>query len=62
VLTPTSGGARAGRQQDVTLGVNWYINSQTWVMLDYVVTHIDSVVPGASGNIQGIGCRLHIDF
>src|SRR5262245_6469774 len=27
VLTPTSGGARAGRQQDVTLGVNWYINS-----------------------------------
>ena len=62
VLTPTSGGARAGRQHDVTLGVNWYLNSQTWIMLDYVATHIDSVVPGADGNIHGIGCRLHIDF
>jgi phosphate-selective porin OprO/OprP len=62
VLTPTSGGARAGRQQDFTLGVNWYLNSQTWFMVNYVATHIDSVVPGASGNIQGIGCRVHIDF
>jgi phosphate-selective porin OprO/OprP len=62
VLTPTSGGARAGRQQDLTLGVNWYLNSQTYVMLNGVFTHLDSVVPGASGNIQGIGCRVHIDF
>jgi len=62
VLTPTSGGARAGRQHDVTLGINWYLNSQTWIMLDYVATHIDSVVPGASGDIHGIGCRVHIDF
>ncbi len=62
VLTPTSGGARAGRQQDLTLGVNWYINSQTWVMINYVATHLDSVVSGASGDIHGIGCRIHIDF
>lgn len=62
VLTPTSGGARAGRQQDLTVGVNWYINSQTWFMVNYVSTHIESVVPGASGNIHGVGCRLHIDF
>jgi phosphate-selective porin len=62
VLTPASGGARAGRQHDVTLGATWYINSQTWVMLNYVWTHIDSVAPGASGDFQGIGCRLHLDF
>jgi phosphate-selective porin OprO/OprP len=61
-LTPTSGGARAGEQQDVTLGVNWYLNSQTWFMLNYVATRIDSVVPGANGDIHGIGCRLHLDF
>jgi phosphate-selective porin OprO/OprP len=61
-LTPASGGARAGRQHDVTLGVNWYINPQVRVMLNYVWTHLDSVVPGASGNLQGVGCRLHIDF
>ncbi len=62
VLTPTSGGARAGIQRDMTLGVNWYLNSQTWFMVNYVATRLDSVVPGADGNIQGIGCRLHFDF
>jgi phosphate-selective porin OprO/OprP len=62
VLTPTTGGARAGRQHDVTLGVNWYLNSQMWIMVNYVATHIDSVVPGADGDLHGIGCRLHLDF
>jgi phosphate-selective porin OprO/OprP len=62
VLTPTSGGARAGEQHDVTLGVNWYLNSQTWFMINYVATRIDSVVAGADGDIHGIGCRLHLDF
>jgi phosphate-selective porin OprO/OprP len=62
VLTPTSGGARAGRQQDITLGVNWYLNSQAWFAINYVATHIDSVAPGADGDIQGIGCRMHFDF
>lgn len=61
-LTPTSGGARAGRQQDATLGVNWYLNSQTWFMVNYVATRIDSVAPGADGDIHGVGCRLHLDF
>lgn len=62
VLTPTGGGARAGRQHDATLGVNWYLNSQTWFMINYVATHLDSVVPGADGDIHGVGCRLHLDF
>lgn len=62
VLTPTMGGARAGKQHDVTLGVNWYFNSQMSIMLNYVATRIDSVVPGASGEIHGIGTRLHLDF
>jgi len=61
-LTPTSGGARAGRQQDVTLGVNWYLNPQTIISCNYVWTHLDSVVAGASGNIQGVGVRIHFDF
>jgi hypothetical protein len=30
--------------------------------VNYVWTHIDSVVPGASGDIHGIGTRLHFDF
>jgi phosphate-selective porin OprO/OprP len=61
-LTPTSGGARAGRQHDITLGVNWYMTSQVWIMLNYVWTHIDSAQPGASGDVQGIGVRVHVDF
>jgi phosphate-selective porin OprO/OprP len=61
VLTPTAG-ARAGRQSDITLGINWYLNPQVWVMADYVWTRIDSVVPGASGDFQGVGVRVHVDF
>lgn len=62
VLNSTSGGAQAGRQRDLTLGVNWYLNSQVWIMVDYVWTHIDSVDSRASGNFQGLGTRVHIDF
>jgi phosphate-selective porin OprO/OprP len=61
VLTQTAG-ARAGRQHDITLGVNWYLNPQVWVMADYIWTHVDSIVPGASGDFQGFGVRVHIDF
>jgi hypothetical protein len=31
-------------------------------MVDYVLTHIDSIVPGASGDLHGLGCRVHLDF
>jgi phosphate-selective porin OprO/OprP len=63
-LTPasTSSGAQAGIQQDVTVGVNWYLNPQTIISCNYVWTHLNSVVAGASGNIQGVGVRLHFDF
>jgi phosphate-selective porin OprO/OprP len=61
VFTP-SAGARAGREQDITIGLNWYLNSQTEFMINYVFTHIDSVAPGLSGNFQGLGCRFHLDF
>jgi phosphate-selective porin OprO/OprP len=62
VLTPTSGGARAGTQRDVTLGVNWYLNPQTFFMVNYVWTRVHSIVPAASGDIHGIGVRMHFDF
>ena len=57
VLTPTSSsaGALAGRQSDITLGVNWYLNSQVWIMANVVLSHIDSVVAGASGDFEAGG-------
>lgn len=63
-LTPTSptAGARAGRQRDVTLGINWYLNSQARFMVNYVWTHVDSVVAGASGDVHALGTRMHFDF
>jgi phosphate-selective porin OprO/OprP len=62
VLTSTTGGAQAGKQQDVTLGVNWYFNPQVWLMVNGIWSHIDSVVPGATGDFQALGVRLHVDF
>lgn len=59
---PATGGASAGIQQDLTLGANWYLNSQVWIMLNLVLSHINSVVPSASGNFQALGARVHIDF
>jgi len=63
-LTPAApdAGSRAGRQRDVTLVINGYLSPQTRFMVNYVVTDIDSVVPGASGQIQRIGTRMHFDF
>jgi hypothetical protein len=31
-------------------------------MVDLIWTHIDSVVATASGDFQGLGVRVHIDF
>src|SRR5262249_37946713 len=49
VLTP-SAGARAGVEQDVTLGIAWYLNPQSNIQINYVRTHINSVLSTASGN------------
>jgi phosphate-selective porin OprO and OprP len=60
VLTPASG-TLAGRENDITAGVNWYINSQVCFMVDYVYTHL-TYVNNTQGDFHGLGCRLHMDF
>ena len=60
VLTPSSG-TQAGWENDITAGFDWYINSQVHFMVNYVYTRLD-YVNHTSGNIQGLGCRLHVDF
>ncbi len=61
VLTP-SAGAQAGIEQDITLGLNWYLNPQSVIMINYITTKINSVQPGLSGRFDGLGFRLHFDF
>lgn len=60
VLTSPSG-AQAGREHDLTAGVNWHLNSQTHLMVNYVYTALD-YVNDTSGTIHGLGCRMHFDF
>ena len=60
VLTPSSG-AQAGWENNVTAGLDWYVNSQVHVLVNYVYTHLD-YVNHTSGIIHGLGCRLHMDF
>lgn len=60
VLTSTSG-AEAGVENDITAGLDWYINSQVHFVVNYVYTHLD-YVDNTSGNINALGCRVHVDF
>jgi phosphate-selective porin len=54
-------GTQSGEEHDITAGLNWYINSQVHFMVNCVYTHLD-YVDSTSGAINGLGCRLHLDF
>ena len=60
VLTSASG-APAGRENDLTAGVSWFINPQLCFTVNYVYTHL-AYVNDTSGDIHGLACRLHLDF
>jgi len=61
IFTRTAG-AGAGVENDLTLGVAWYMTPQSNVQLNYIHTNIMSVLPGASGNFDALGIRFHYDF
>jgi phosphate-selective porin OprO/OprP len=60
ILTPSSG-TQAGWEHDITAGVDWYINPEVHFMVNYVYTRLD-YVNNTSGDINGLGCRVHVDF
>ena len=59
-------GIDGGVVDDVTLGVNWYLNPNLKLQANYVVTHGEppaiGVPRGMNGTIQGFGMRLAHDF
>jgi len=57
-----SGNIQAGSLNSVTLGLNWYLNPNALVLVDYVYTYRDSNDPATSGVIHAVGFRFHVDF
>ncbi len=55
-------GIRGGTTQDVTIGLNWFINPNLKYQWNYVFTHRDSTAPTGSGDIHGAGMRVAFDF
>lgn len=51
-----------GRLNDVTFGLNWFMNPNMKVQLNYSVTDRTSVNAGHDGRNQGLGIRLAHDF
>jgi len=56
--------ANMGTLDDTTIGVNWYLNPNTRVMLNYVLA--DLRASDGSGDVMTtentIQCRIQIDF
>lgn len=57
-----SAGIQAGSLNSVTLGLNWYLNSNTSFVLNYVHTYRDTNDPATSGVFHSVGIRFHVDF
>jgi phosphate-selective porin OprO and OprP len=57
-----SGLVQAGRLDSITLGLNWYLNPNARVMLNYVWTQRDVADPAADGSFSALGARVHFDF
>ena len=53
--------SQAGWENDITAGVDWYINPKVHFIVNYVYTHL-TYVNKTSGDINGLGCRLHLNF
>ena len=44
------GSVRGGEQYDLTLGVNWYLNPNFKVMMNYLLIDVDRLNPAGPGN------------
>lgn len=55
---------RGGKLDDVTVGINWYLNPNTRVMFNYVHAHADVLNTGVNndGNANLAAMRFQIDF
>jgi phosphate-selective porin OprO/OprP len=57
-----SGLIQAGTLDSVTFGVNWFLNPNARVTVNYVWTDRDTGSPASSGHFDAFGVRVHFDF
>jgi phosphate-selective porin OprO/OprP len=55
-------GIDGGVLNDVTLGLNWFLNPNMKIQANYSITARNSPAPGHDGTIQGVGVRVAHDF
>jgi phosphate-selective porin OprO and OprP len=51
----TADAVRGGEQNILTLGVNWYVNSNVKVMLNWLHVDVDRLNPAGVGNLTPFG-------
>ena len=49
------GSVRGGEQNVLTLGVNWYLNPNFKVMMNYLLIDVDRLNPAGPGNLTPFG-------
>ena len=61
-LNLVDSGMDGGRIDDVTLGLNWFLNPNMKIQSNYVYTMRDAPAAAGGGNYCGFGMRLAWDF
>jgi phosphate-selective porin OprO and OprP len=61
-LDLTDKSIQGGQVYDWTVGVNWYLNPNMKIQLNYIAEHRDDPPAGVNGWINGIGMRAAYDF
>ncbi|MDX9973774.1 MAG: porin [FCB group bacterium] len=56
----SDGGVRGGEQEDVTLGLSWYLNANTRVMWNYIHGEVDQDL--YSGDFDAFDMRFQLEF
>jgi phosphate-selective porin OprO/OprP len=58
----TNQGIQGGVLQDLTLGLNWYLNPNAKIQWNYDVARRSATGTNSDGTIQGFGVRMAFDF
>lgn len=54
------GPVRGGSEDNLTLGVNWYLNANTRIMVNYIYAQIDNTL--YDGDLEILQSRVQVDF